>query len=136
MPLTLMNHSLRVLLLTTGWLLAGCGGGGGGGNSNNNTGGGNTGGSNWTPGVFQPASSFAARCVNPRSGVDPATGQPFPDVAGSRTDENNFLRSYSDDTYLWYDEIIDRDPSLYATPEYFDLLVTNALTPSGTPKDK
>ncbi|MGB5352083.1 MAG: S41 family peptidase, partial [Woeseia sp.] len=37
---------------------------------------------------------------------------------------------------LWYDEIIDRDPSLYATPEYFDLLVTNALTPSGTPKDK
>jgi len=55
---------------------------------------------------------------------------------GTTLDENNFLRSYSDDTYLWYDEITDRDPGLFATPEYFDLLKTEATTASGQPKDK
>lgn len=51
-------------------------------------------------------------------------------------DENNWLRSWSNHTYLWYDEIVDRDPGLYDDPlEYFDLLKTTALTPSGTPKD-
>jgi hypothetical protein len=29
---------------------------------------------------------------------------------GSVANENNFLRSYSEETYLWYSEIIDRDP--------------------------
>ena len=95
------------------------------------------GGSGWQPGVFQDYNNFYARCEAPRSGVDPATAQPYPDVAGSTLDENNFLRSYSNDTYLWYDEITDRDPGLYDDPlDYFDLLKTNATTPSGAPKDK
>ena len=52
-------------------------------------------------------------------------------------DENNFLRSYSDDTYLWYDEIVDQDPGLFNDPlVYFDQLQTTAITPSGQPKDK
>ena len=52
-------------------------------------------------------------------------------------DENNFLRSWSNRTYLWYDEIVDRDPSLYNDPlVYFDLLRTEQVTPSGQPKDK
>src|SRR5262249_36040257 len=38
--------------------------------------------------------------------------------------------------YFWYDEVVDRDPALYATPAYFDLLKTTAITPSGHPKDK
>ncbi len=92
--------------------------------------------SGWTPGVFLDASAFAAHCAAPRSGIDPNTGQPFPDLQGATLDENNFLRSYSDDTYLWYDEITDRDPGLFTTPVYFDLLKTNAITPSGQPKDK
>ena len=57
--------------------------------------------------------------------------------AGIILDENNFLRSYTNDTYLWYDEVTDRDPGLYNDPlAYFDLLKTSALTPSGTPKDQ
>ena len=113
--------------------LAACGGGGGGGGFTGNPGGG---GNGWTPGVFLDASTFAARCAAPRSGINPATGQPFPDIQGTTLDENNFLRSYSDDTYLWYDEITDLDPGLFATPEYFDLLMTEATTTSGQPKDK
>ena len=44
------------------------------------------------------------------------------------TDENNWLRSWSNELYLWYNEIIDRDPGLYTTPEYFgDILRTSAI---------
>ena len=92
--------------------------------------------STWQQGVFQPSGTFAARCEVPRSGIDPDTGQPYPDVQGAVLDENNFLRSYSDETYLWYDEIIDRDPGGFNDPlVYFDLLKTTETTPSGKDKD-
>ena len=58
------------------------------------------------------------------------------DRQGTRTDENNWLRSWSNELYLWYGEISDKDPSLYPTPDYFDLLRTMATTPSGQDKDK
>jgi C-terminal processing protease CtpA/Prc len=93
--------------------------------------------SEWMPGVFLDADIFYAQCELPRNGINPATGSPFPDVQGTTTDENNFLRSFSNDTYLWYSEIIDRDPSLIDdTLAYFDLLRTTEPTPSGAPKDK
>jgi len=126
----------RTLLITALISLAACGGGGGGnGGGLGQPGGGNN--DDWQQGVFLDADTFFANCAAPRSGTDPATGQPYPDVAGSVLDENNFLRSYTNDTYLWYDEVTDRDPSLYNDPlEYFGLLRTTALTPSGTPKDQ
>lgn len=124
--------SLLVVLVS----LAACGGGGGGGGLGAG-GGGNNNGSGWEPGVFLDFITFYARCEAPRNGINPATGNPYPDVQGSTLDENNFLRSYNDDTYLWYDEVTDRDPGLYDDPKaYFDLLRTNALTPSGIPKDQ
>ena len=128
-----MNH--RILAVTAFLSLAACGGSGGG-----------SGGAGpvvtppptgWQSGVFNDADTYRQKCQAPRAGTNPATGQPYPDVAGSTTDENNFLRSYSDDTYLWYNEISDRDPSLYSDPlDYFDLLVTTATTSSGQNKDK
>ncbi|HSC14909.1 MAG TPA: peptidase, partial [Gammaproteobacteria bacterium] len=123
------------LLLTAA--VAGCGGGGGG-DASGTTGGGGAlpPASNWVSGSFLPASSFAGKCVNPRSGTNPQSGSPYNEVRGTATDENNFLRSWSNDLYLWYNEIVDRDPGLYATPQYFDLLKTNATTPSGNPKDR
>ncbi len=127
--------SNRVISLLALVALAACGGGGGGGFAGD-TGGGRNG---WTPGVFLDASTFAARCAAPRSGLDPATNppQPFPDIQGTTLDENNFLRSYSDDTYLWYDEITDRDPGLFNDPiDYFDQLKTFAKTSSNADKDK
>lgn len=112
-----------------------CGGGGGGGGSAGPTPPNNP--SGFQPGVFLDADTYSAKCQLPRSGTNPATGQAYPDVQGTTTDENNFLRSYSNDTYLWYSEITDRDPSLTNNAlAYFDLLVTTATTPSGQPKDK
>lgn len=126
-----MNKTtLRILVFS--WLLtslSACGGSGGGAAPPPQDG--------WEPGVFLPASTFAANCQAPRSGIDPQTGQPYPDVQGTTTDENNFLRSFSNDTYLWYSEIDDRDPSAYTDVlAYFGLLKTTATTPSGAPKDK
>jgi len=115
--------------------LAACSGGGGGnGGGLGQPGGGSN--SDWQEGVFLDFNTFFARCAAPRNGTNP-NGQPYPDVRGSIVDENNFLRSYTNDTYLWYDEVVDRDPSLYNDPiTYFDLLRTTALTTSGTPKDQ
>jgi carboxyl-terminal processing protease len=117
--------SVRNLVVISAILfLAACGGGGGGsGNS--------------FDGAFLDANAFAQRCQAPRAGTNPATNQPYPDIQGSTIDENNFLRSYSNDTYLWYNEITDRDPGLYSnTRTYFDLLKTTAITSSGQDKDK
>ena len=113
--------------------LCGCGGGGGGGAFGGNSGGS---GDGWTPGVFQPSSKFAALCASPRSGTDPITGQPYPDRQGSTLDENNWLRSWTHELYLWYDEVQDADPGKYSTPDYFQLMKTTETTSSGAPKDR
>jgi C-terminal processing protease CtpA/Prc len=127
---------MRFAVLVLVAAIAGCGGGG------DSSGGGSVpppGGppaSGWTAGSFLPDSSFAGKCANPRSGTNPRTGLPYADIQGTATDENNFLRSWSNDLYLWYNEIVDRDPNLYTTPEYFDLLKSPAVTASGANKDK
>jgi carboxyl-terminal processing protease len=114
-------------------LLGACGGGGGGGGGGNGGGG----GSGWTPNVFTPAANFENQCLNPRSGLDPTTSTPWPDVQGTTLAENNWLRSWSNDTYLWYDEITDLNPGTYANPvDYFDELKTFAESSPGVPKDK
>jgi carboxyl-terminal processing protease len=77
-----------------------------------NGGGGGSGGHE--PGEFLPAETFANRCESPRTGVDPFTNEPYPDVQGSYVDENNFLRSWTNDTYLWYDEVPDLNPADYS----------------------
>ncbi|MGH8194121.1 MAG: S41 family peptidase [Woeseiaceae bacterium] len=107
----------------TALALGACGGGGGGGD------GGDPGGGGWTAGVFMPSESFAGQCVTPRSGTS--------DIQGTLLDGNNYLRSWSDETYLWYDEIVDQDPALFdSTLDYFNELRTQALTASGADKDK
>jgi carboxyl-terminal processing protease len=122
----------KIILLSV--FLASCGGGGGG-----------SGGSSapiakpssWVQGVFKPASTFAAQCAAPRTGTDPATGKAYPDRQGSVTAENNWLRSWNNDWYLWYGEVFDHDPGTYSTSAaYFDVLKTTQLSPSGNPKDR
>lgn len=87
-------------------------------------------------GTFAPSRQFEAMCANPRAGIDASTGRPWPDVQGTFVDENNWLRSWSNELYLWFDEIEDVDPESLATPEYFDRMRTFATTPSGAPKDR
>ena len=89
----------------------------------------------WEAGVYEPQSQFIAKCETPRSGIDPFTGDPYPDTQGTAMDEKLWLRSWTNDTYLWYDEVDDNDPESFSVLAFFDQLKTNELTPSGTPKD-
>jgi hypothetical protein len=123
--------------------LTGCGGGGGGGGS---TGGGavvvtptptpTATGPIYTQGVFAPASTFANLCAAPRSGAD-IQGNAFPDKAGSLLQELFFLRSWTNETYLWNTEVVDQNPASFTDRlTYFGVLKTNATTPSGKAKDQ
>jgi len=112
-------------------LLTACGGGGGGGSGGQFTPVG------WTAGVFQPESTFANKCAVPRTGIDPYTNMAYPDKAGTLLDENNFLRSWTNDLYLWFDEVTDQNPANFTTTlDYFDVLKTMLTTKSGAPEDK
>jgi hypothetical protein len=82
-------------------------------------------------------SQLAAKCATPRTGIDPATNQPYPDRPGTVADEKKWLRAWTDDLYLWYREVPAADPALYPTPiDYFGVLKTTAKTPSGKDKDR
>lgn len=106
-------------------LLGACGGGGGSG-----------GGAKPDAG-FPASSTLAAQCIAPRSGFDPVTGARYPDQAGSAATEKAWLRSWTNELYLWYREVPDPDPAGFATVlDYFDVLKTTELTPSGKAKDQ
>jgi carboxyl-terminal processing protease len=130
---------LRVL--NTGALLAAfiglsaCGGGGSGGQSNFRTPSPGSSSPQWQAGVYAPESELKDFCAEPRSGTDPFSGQSYPDKAGSANHEKLWLRSWSNNTYLWYDELDDINPAGYGVLEYFELLKTTASTPSGAAKD-
>jgi C-terminal processing protease CtpA/Prc len=80
---------------------------------------------------------YQDKCAAPRSGVDPFTGQAYPDKLGSSNDEKNFLKYWTNDLYLWYREVPDSNPSDYSTPvAYFAVLKTPLKTPSGNLKDR
>lgn len=133
METTVRRLALYALISVAVAGIAACGGGGSGSSKSDLTDNNSIG---EDEGDFLPASTFAQRCVAPRSGTDPY-GNPYQDVQGTRLDENNWLRSMSNDLYLWYDEIEDRNPANYDDSlEYFDLLKTFALTPSGNEKDR
>ncbi|MEO7057652.1 MAG: S41 family peptidase, partial [Caldimonas sp.] len=114
-------------------LLASCGGGG------------NDGGSIGGTSIGLEASSKLAQvCAAPRSSsaTDPFTGRKYGDIQGTLADEKNFLRSWIDETYLWYADVRDLpattlDEARYATPVgYFAVLKSPLTTTSGRPKDR
>lgn len=86
-------------------------------------------GSTWSNGVFAAASSFKSQCAAPRAGTT--------DTSGSILLENHWLRSWSNETYLWYNEITDIDPgTVNNAVDYFDILKTTAITASGNARDR
>lgn len=122
------KHFSLFCLATTILIVSACGGGGGG-----SRGGGTVAPpppvqSDFERGDFNPQSMFEAMCEIPRVGSS--------DAQGSTENENEWLRAWSHDLYLWYDEIIDEDPAAHTTPAYFDLMRTFATTPSGADKDQ
>ena len=133
------GHALRGFLLGAALLvLAGCGGGGGTQASAASASHSTTAASSdgWTPGIYPPVSNYAERCAVPRTGTDPYTGKAYPDVPGTVTDQNNWLRSWTHALYYWYSEVPDLDPGLYSTAQYFNLMKTSQADASGAPKDR
>ncbi|WP_206074691.1 S41 family peptidase [Pseudoalteromonas rubra] len=112
-------------------------GGDSGGNSGNDSVGGSTEPS-WQAGVFPPATNFINFCATPRTGQDPYNNnQPYPDKAGTMMHEKMWLRSFSNETYLWYDEIADNNPSDFSTvASYFEQLKTTQRNPDNSLKDE
>ncbi len=96
-------------------LLTACGGGGGG---STDTGG------------LPSSASLANLCANPRAGSV--------DRQGTMDNEKAFLRSFVDETYLWYNDVpTNLNPASYANPQlYFDVLKTTAKTASGAAVDQ
>lgn len=89
------------------------------------------------PDEIEPEEVYAGRCEAPRSGIDPTTNASFDDVKGSTLLEQLWIRSWIDNLYLWYDEVPGIDPRDFETPiDYFDVMKTAAITPSGRPKDQ
>ena len=121
-----------------GFALAACGGGGSSSNTGNN-GGSGTGAPSTTyvAGQYLPESTFAQLCLAPRTGIDPVTKQAYTDRQGTLLDEENWLRSWTHDLYLWFEQVPDTNPANYASDAtYFAALKTTALTASGAPVDK
>ena len=131
----LQKALLLSLVSVAAALLPACGGGGGGGSAPASSG--SSGTTGWVHGQFSPAATFAAMCVAPRTGNDPVTQKPYPDRQGTALDEKNWLRSWTNNLYLWFDEVPDQDPAGFASDAtYFAALKTSAITASGKPKDR
>lgn len=144
MELTIAARTLTRLVAgsMTAVLLVACGGG-------SDEGGGQTAlGSNvllnilppapqWQQGSYASSATYAAQCAQPRSGINPATGTTYSDRQGSIILENYWLRSWTHELYLWYREVLDRDPAAYSTAAaYFDTQKTTTTTSSGRAKDQ
>jgi carboxyl-terminal processing protease len=63
-----------------------------------------------------PSSSLARQCATPRpaNAIDPLTGYLYGDTQGSLAMENAWIRSYVNETYLWYGDLPYVDPAAYA----------------------
>jgi carboxyl-terminal processing protease len=129
---TSMNtRTIHWAILILGIGMTACGGGGSGSGSGTpiQTQGGNSSGLTYTPGVFMPSSQFKGKCAAPRAGN-------AADAPGTALDENLWLRSWTNELYLWYSEVPDLDPAGFSTANYFNVLKTSAKTATGSPKDK
>ncbi len=92
--------------------------------------------SRWVQGQFPAESALKNFCANPRTGADPYNNNlPYPDKAGTAAYEKMWLRSWSNNTYLWYSELPDVDPENFTVAQYFAQLKTTAKTDSGAAKD-
>ncbi|MEM7768431.1 MAG: S41 family peptidase [Pseudomonadota bacterium] len=87
------------------------------------------------PGRFDAAETFVDQCEAPRSGVD-IEGNTFPDEQGTLLEELFWLRSWTNETYLWNEEVPDQDPNDFSDRlAYFAELRTFEITRSGEDKD-
>ena len=121
------SRAKQVAALVLAAALSACGGGGGSAPVPNSDG-------------IKPSAQSAQQC----SATNPYASEAL--KTGSLSVEKQWLRSYFDEAYLWYDEVASVDASaatfsdtadVYASlNNYFHALKTPALTASGARKDK
>jgi C-terminal processing protease CtpA/Prc len=101
-----------------------------GGSSQDTSGLGGGSASTWQKGVYDAPTELAQTCANPRQNAT------YQDALGTTADENNWIRSWTNDSYLWYEDLPDLDPSsIDNSLDYFDMMRTEELTPTGSPVD-
>ncbi len=134
----IINKLHTISVLAAAVALGGCGGGGSASGNSGGAGNGSDSGSapTYTAGVYAPELQLKNFCATPRSGVDPYTHQTYLDKTGSAQHEKLWLRSWSNRTYLWYNELPDINPAGYGVQQYFNLLKTDQTTDSGAAKDQ
>ncbi|MBY0574569.1 MAG: peptidase S41 [Undibacterium sp.] len=82
-----------------------------------------------TPTTLPPSESLINLCKTPAPNTS--------DRQGTKEQEKAYLRSFIDETYLWYRDVPQVNPASYDTPQtYFDVLKTNKTTASGRPVDE
>jgi C-terminal processing protease CtpA/Prc len=126
-----MNQKLlSTLIIVISLTLYACGGN----NSNSSSPIPNINAPNWITGQFSDDSIYKDLCAVPRTAPD-SNGDTFLDSQGTSMHEKMWLRSWTNDTYLWYNEVDDNDPSAFSVADYFSQLKTNELTSSSSFKD-
>ncbi len=124
-----MNRISFLLFSSSLALLTACGGGGGS-SANNINSNSQPNDSLWTAGQFAQSTNYQDFCETPR------TDTTFSDQTGTIMHEKMWLRSWSDETYLWYNEISDINPAPFSVLDYFEQLKTDETTSSGKGKDQ
>jgi hypothetical protein len=84
--MALVTGVIRIVMLLIAATMTACGGGGG--SSFASPPASPPPPSGWQQGVFLDFNTFFARCAVPRTGNNPATGQPYQDIQGTTLDEN------------------------------------------------
>ncbi len=86
---------------------------------------------------FAASSSVEDRCLTPRVGASPSTGRAYPDRQGTLDNEKSWLRSWIDETYLWFREVPNVNVSTFDTTDaLFTALRTPVKVLSGREKDE
>ena len=91
---------------------------------------------NFVANEFPASSDLRALCQVVRTDRD-LNGNARPDRQGELLHELFWLRSWMNETYLFFDEVMDSDPNNFTdVPAYFDELLTTTSTASGAPTDR
>lgn len=123
LSLTMNEYNMKKLAsLALFATLAACGGGGGGSDG--------SGSPSPVTSAYPASSTLANLCAKPRANSS--------DRQGTIDNEKAYLRSFIDETYLWYKDVpTNLVAADYATPQaYFNVLKTPVKTASGKPVDQ
>ena len=120
-PRALIRRAAATTLACATVLLAACGGGGGGGDAPATL------ATAGTPATTSGTATVAGRFASSASLANICTPE----------GEKRFVRSYLDESYLWYDQIREVEPANYSTvASYFDALLVRTPTAQGVPVDQ